>query len=120
METLRTESKTIEIKYHDFYCNECERLVGTSIEHTNGAYDLLGAYEANVVTPDGTFRYYNQCLCETCREKFPVKVAEALKGIGFNCPGCDDDPLDPSIPYPEYNGYVYFDGKVINEGSEQN
>ena len=120
MELLRTEHRTIEIKYHDFYCNECDGLVGTSIEHTNGAYDFLGAYEANVFTPDGTFKYYNQCLCEICREKFPTKVAEALKAIGFTCPGGDDNPLNPSMPYPEVNGYVYFDGQDVNETSEQN
>ena len=86
MEQLRTEETTIEVKYHDFYCNECNCLVGTSLEHTNGAYDLLGIYEVNVLTPDGIFKYYNQCLCETCREGFPSKVSEALKAIGFTCP----------------------------------
>ena len=86
MEQLRTEETTIEVKYHDFYCDECNCLVGSSVEHTNGAYDLLGIYEANVLTPDGTFKYYNQCLCETCKEGFPFKVAEALKAIGFTCP----------------------------------
>jgi len=86
MEQLRTEEATIEVKYHDFYCDECNCLVGSSVEHTNGAYDLLGIYEANVLTPDGTFKYYNQCLCETCKEGFPSKVAEALKALGFTCP----------------------------------
>ena len=118
MEQLRTEEATIEVKYHDFYCDECNCLVGSSVEHTNGAYDILGAYEVNVITPDGTFKYYNQCLCDTCRMGFPTKVAEALKAIGFTCPG--DDWIEPPTPYPMYDGYIYFDGQNICESSEQN
>lgn len=82
-EQIRTEEITTTIEYHDFYCDECECLIGTTVEYPDGGYQFLGAYEVNILTPNGTFKYFNKCLCDTCKENFPVKVAEALEAIGF-------------------------------------
>lgn len=83
MEKVVATTETITKNIHEFYCDECEVLVGTSEEYPDGGYERLGAYELNVLTPDGLFKYYDKCLCETCMESFPTKVAEALEAIGL-------------------------------------
>jgi hypothetical protein len=83
MEQLRTEETVTTIKYHDFYCDDCQCLVGTSVEYPDGGYELIGAYELNVLTPDGIFKYYNKCMCDDCKAKFPSTVSSALEAIGF-------------------------------------
>ena len=82
MEKITTTTETITKNVHEFYCDECEVLIGTSEEYPNGGYERLGVYELNVLTPDGLFKYYDKCLCDTCKESFPTKVAEALESIG--------------------------------------
>ncbi len=82
MEKIITTTETITKNVHEFYCDECEVLIGTSEEYPNGGYERLGVYELNVFTPDGVFKYYDKCLCDTCKEVFPAKVTEALEAIG--------------------------------------
>ena len=82
-EQIRTEEITTTVEYHDFYCDECECLIGTTTKDSYGGHQCLGAYELNILTPDGTFKYFNKCLCDTCKESFPARVAEALEAIGF-------------------------------------
>ena len=85
MEKITTTTETITKNVHEFYCDECEVLVGTSEEYPNGGYERLGVYELNILTPDGLFKYYDKCLCDACKESFPTKVAEALEAIGCVC-----------------------------------
>ena len=82
MEKITTTTETITKNVHEFYCDECEVLIGTSEEYPNGGYERLGVYELNVLTPDGLFKYYDKCLCNACKESFPTKVADALEAIG--------------------------------------
>ncbi|MEE1084302.1 MAG: hypothetical protein UH850_11315 [Paludibacteraceae bacterium] len=82
MEKITTTTETITKNVHEFYCDECEVLIGTSEEYLNGGYERLGVYELNVLTPDGLFKYYDKCLCDACKAGFPTKVAEALEAIG--------------------------------------
>ena len=82
MEKITTTTETIIKNVYEFYCDECGVLIGTSEEYLNGGYERLGVYELNVLTPDGLFKYYDKCLCDTCKESFPTKVAEALEAIG--------------------------------------
>ncbi len=84
MEKIIETTETVTKKVHEFYCDECECLVGTAEEYDNQGYERLGVYALNVVTPDGLFEYYDKCLCETCKESFPTKVIEALESIGFS------------------------------------
>lgn len=91
-ESTRTEEVTTTVNYHDFYCDEedCGNcLIGTTTEYPDGGYEVLGAYEVTVLTPDGTFKYYRKYLCDSCRANFPAKVAEALEEIGFTQVGED-------------------------------
>lgn len=82
MEKITTTTETITKNVHEFYCDECGVFIGTSEEYPNGGYERLGVYELNVLTPNGLFKYYDKCLCDTCKESFPIKVAEALEAIG--------------------------------------
>lgn len=82
-EIITTTTETITKSIHEFYCDECECLVGTSEEYLEGVYDRYGIYPINVLTPDGTFQYYDKCLCDTCKVSFPTKVRQALEEIGF-------------------------------------
>jgi hypothetical protein len=83
MEKITTTTETITKNVHEFYCDECESLIGTSEEYPNGGYERLGVYELNVLTPNGLFKYYNKCLCDTCKENFPIKVFTSLEELGF-------------------------------------
>lgn len=83
MENVVAITETITKNIHEFYCDECECLVGSSEEYPNGGYERIGIYELNVLTPDGLFKYYDRCLCEACMASFPEKVAQTLEKIGF-------------------------------------
>ncbi len=83
MERITETTETITKKIHEFYCDECECLIGASEEYPNGGYARHGVYELNVVTPEGLYKYYDRCLCETCQTEFPIRVQEALESLGF-------------------------------------
>ena len=83
MEKITETTETITKKIHEFYCDECGSLVGSSEEYPDGGYLCYGMYELKVFLPEGLFKYYDKCLCDTCKASFPAKIQEALEGLGF-------------------------------------
>lgn len=83
MEKIIETTATITKKVHEFYCDECGALIGSSDEYREGDYERCEAFELNVLTPDGLFKYYDKLLCENCKVTFPTKVYEALETLGF-------------------------------------
>ena len=69
--------KTTRMK-HKFYCDDCEKYLGTSVEYDDGYYPQIGEYY---------FRYHNmhvkKHLCDECKEKFENKITTFLKELGF-------------------------------------
>lgn len=83
MEKITETTETITKKIHEFYCDECDCLVGSSEEYPDGGYLRYGMYSLNVLLPEGLFKYYDKCLCDACKESFPAKIQEALEELGF-------------------------------------
>ena len=84
-EQIRTEETTVTIKYHDFHCDECNCIVGTSTEEIDGGYARYGMCELQVLTPFGTYECYDKCLCDGCKETFFANTKQALEDLGFVC-----------------------------------
>jgi hypothetical protein len=78
-ETRTTYQK--ELIEHSFYCDECERHLGTSKEFDDGWYQTFGEFQLRFKV-DGWY-YINKHLCEHCRNNIISKIKSALKDIGF-------------------------------------
>ena len=81
MEKIRITHETINHTEHDFYCDECEKFLGTSRELHDGYYPELGHYERHFYL-NGWYKI-NATLCEECSEKKTNQIAQALMELGF-------------------------------------
>lgn len=81
MEKIRITNETIEHIEHDFYCNECNKFLGTSRELHDGYYPKLGHYERQFYL-NGWYKI-DTTLCEECSEKKTNQIVQALIELGF-------------------------------------
>lgn len=82
MDKIETQTKTIEQRYHNFYCDVCGKYLGTSAECEDGWYQTLGGFGLKWHTPAGWY-YTEKCLCDECREKYLSEVYAGLEQLGF-------------------------------------
>lgn len=66
---------------HHFYCDECGKHIGSSIER-DGDYDEYGGVGLQVLF-DSCWYHLSKCLCEKCRENFMKKTMNTLAAMGF-------------------------------------
>ena len=83
MERITETTETITKKIHEFYCDDCECLIGTSEEYPDNGYLQYGICEFNILTPQGTYECYNKCLCDNCKNTLFEGVTQALEELGF-------------------------------------
>lgn len=81
MEKTIKEVKEIEDIKHEFYCDECNCYLGTSLEYDDGYYKKFGELELKFYV-DG-WLYINKCLCDKCKSEFIHNIRETLLNIGF-------------------------------------
>lgn len=82
METVTTRERIAAMAYHNFYCDECMRLIGTSFEFEDGYYEELGELELQLyVAPD--WYKLKKHLCIKCREDYILKLKKSLESVGF-------------------------------------
>ena len=68
MREVKEVTQTIVQKVHEFHCDHCKKLVGTSVDSAEGNYEYKGEVEIEV------FYNYKQeqtmaCLCPECYQK---------------------------------------------------
>lgn len=81
MEKLRVVHEVIENREHDFYCDECEKFLGTTREFYDGYYSKLGNYEQTCYL-DGQYKI-KATLCDECATKKTDKIIQALSEVGY-------------------------------------
>lgn len=81
MEKTRITKETISHTEHDFYCDECNKFLGTSRELFDGYYPKLGHYERHFYL-DGWYKF-EAILCDECAEKKTKWIKEQLLNLGF-------------------------------------
>lgn len=82
MDKLEKNEKTcVEIK-HNFFCDNCEKSLGSTVECEDGYYPELGEFESSFHLPDGWYKV-NAHFCDKCREEFVESLKTKLINMGF-------------------------------------
>ena len=79
MKTVST--KTIEVRVHSFYCDECGKYLGTSEEFDDGYFASFGDLLIDIYV--GNRYILKKCLCEDCTNKLREKIKLSLIELGF-------------------------------------
>ena len=82
MEKIETTIQEIENYKHHFYCDECNKYLGTTEEYDDCYYDELGELELKFYLPDGWYKV-KKCFCEECKEKYLSRFQIILNELGF-------------------------------------
>ena len=81
MEKTKITTRQIEDIEHSFYCDECNKYLGTSKECDDGWYKEFGEFELNLYI--NTWYHIKKCLCNDCRNKFLTNLKTVLIDMGF-------------------------------------
>jgi len=80
------ETKTKEVKAqeitHIFYCDNCKKYLGESVECDDGYYEEYGRYEQSCCIHKKIYDL-NLHLCDKCKAIYNKRIVEALKNLGF-------------------------------------
>ena len=82
MEKIETTIREIENYEHQFYCDECNKYLGTTEEYDDGYYAKLGELCLKIYLPDGWYKV-KKCFCEECKEKYLSRLQIILNELGF-------------------------------------
>ena len=82
MEKIKKKAVQCELIEHEFYCNNCNKYLGKSIEHEDGWYQEINPVEYSFFI-DGSRYTLEGNYCDSCKEKLIQKLVNALEGIGF-------------------------------------
>lgn len=79
----KTIKKIVEVEdiVHEFYCDECNKYLGTSYECDDGWYNRIGEFELKLYV--NGWLCVNKCLCDKCKYEFVEKIRKSLFDIGF-------------------------------------
>jgi uncharacterized protein YlaI len=79
-ETVKTEI------IHNFFCDGCNKSLGSSKELDDGYYDIIGEYHYDIIL-SGLGRFViDKCLCDNCRKELDKKIKTSLEDLGFTSP----------------------------------
>lgn len=82
MEKVETKIIQTEDRRHHFYCDNCGRYLGNTVEHWDGYYAELGKFELQMYVPRGWYKL-KKCFCNNCKDKFLDNVYASLETAGF-------------------------------------
>jgi hypothetical protein len=82
MEKLEQIPKTTVDTIHHFYCDNCNKHIGSSQEYSDGYYQEFGVFGLSIKLPNGWYKLH-KCLCDECKESCLVDVQNSLKKLGF-------------------------------------
>ena len=81
MKKTETKQELIDINTHKFYCDNCNKFLGESVEYEDGYYEEYGEFYLHIFIDD--WYKLNKHLCNDCRIKFLSNIKQTLKQIGF-------------------------------------
>lgn len=82
MEKTEKEIRTVVRYKHHFYCDSCNKYLGTTEEYEDGHYPELGEFELRFYVKDEWYRIEKH-FCDDCKNNFISIVKSTLKDLGF-------------------------------------
>lgn len=76
----KVEKKCIELK-HNFFCDNCGKELGSTVELEDGYYPELGEFELSF-NLDGWYKVKAH-FCDQCRKEFIESLKTQLINMGF-------------------------------------
>lgn len=71
---------------HKFYCDNCNKFLGSSIEYDDGYYDSYGEYNQEFILHGIGHFYISCCLCDKCKDSYNNDLKSQLITVfRFNC-----------------------------------
>lgn len=82
MEKITSKEVKSILNTHNFYCDMCEKHLGSTEEYDDGYYATIGDYDLNF---NVNSEWYNlHCnLCFECRAKKRQEIIDTLLSMGF-------------------------------------
>ena len=82
MDKVETINKTKVVTKHNFYCDSCNKYLGSSEELDDGYYAELGAFHKEYYI-DNDWYVLNKNFCEKCKADYLHKIKSNLCNLGF-------------------------------------
>lgn len=77
----KIEKKCIELK-HNFFCDNCRKSLGSTVELEDGYYPELGRFELFFDLPNGRYELKRH-FCDKCKEESIELLRTNLLNMGF-------------------------------------
>lgn len=82
MEKINENEQAITTYTHSFYCDDCEKYLGTTEEDSDGWYDDIGDIELSFYVVDKWYKLEKH-FCDDCKAKFLARLKGDLEDMGF-------------------------------------
>jgi hypothetical protein len=96
MDKIETKEVLVKKVYHNFYCDHCEKFLGTRIESDDGYYKELDTGSTIRMTlPFDTSKQFIGLLCNDCVKEFRDKLDTTIISIAheYGLKSEEDDEL---------------------------
>ena len=82
MDKIETKQELVNRDIHKFYCDNCNKFLGESVEYDDGYYEEFGEFYLHFLVNKKWYKL-NKHLCDNCRTKFLTKIKQVLKKMDF-------------------------------------
>lgn len=82
MEKVTSKEVKSILNTHNFYCDMCEKHLGSTKEYDDGYYATIGDYDLEFNVNSEWYSLHRN-LCIDCRAKMTQKIIDVLSSIGF-------------------------------------
>lgn len=82
MEKITSKEVKSILNTHNFYCDMCEKHLGSTEEYDDGYYATIGDYDLKFNVDSEWYRLHRN-LCIDCRAKMREEIINALLSMGF-------------------------------------
>lgn len=82
MEKITSKEVKSILNTHDFYCDMCEKHLGSAEEYNDGYYATIGDYDLKFNVNSEWYKLHRN-LCIECRAKFRKDIIDTLLSKGF-------------------------------------
>jgi hypothetical protein len=81
MDKIITKEIQVEKVYHNFYCDHCDKFLGTRIESDDGYYREPDGSSVRICMPFDSSKQFLGLLCDDCMKEFKDKLDTILTNI---------------------------------------
>ena len=81
MDKIETKQELVNRDTHKFYCDNCNKFLGESVEYEDGYYKEFGEFYLHFFIDH--WYELNKHLCNDCRVKLLTDIKQMLKQLGF-------------------------------------